>query len=455
MLKLQRGRYNVDFGKFYLNSNELTIETFSSGKLDISHLFHLNGEMVNIVITNNNGLSSNMSSNSVTTVSPSSNVKWTTFTLNGDLTFYRNGVQIASDILPYDTDLWLTFDKSVEPPNISISNPQHGDVLSYDGVLGKFINSTSSSSGSSNMSYKFIGGFPIVEPPTPNNGDWFIDISSHNLLFSVIDTNDNDHSDIFSKIGFNSIIRVNMNNGNNRYYCVTQSTPNDNWYIFKYDSSLSSTIEGTLTEDTVYDVSFFYQTVRNLDDLSDVYIDNPSENQLLQYDLLLGWTNKTVSNGGGIVPMAGITWTGSENRVISQYNIGDGTVLSLTSPTFTNNNSSLPINPTWSQHGTYPCLLVFNPSNAVTLKLDWHIKFSSIPNNSFEIGYAWRDGYFTKMDSIVSGQMSYSGSVILVGDGTYGPNLNLFLSMRCTNALNQTVTITMLNFTVVGDRVIS
>ena len=304
MMKLQRARNNVDFGKFYLKPNELQIETFYRDKLDATHLFHIDGEIINVVITNNNGISAVLSSSDINTVSPSNNIKWTI--IKGDIKFYRDGTQVFTDILPYDVDLTLTFDKSnledtfinhsiVSHTDVNVLDPVDGQVLTYDGVLGKFVNSTVSS-GPSNMPYKFIGGFSIDDSPSPTNGDWFIDTTSHNLLFSIFDTNDNDHSDILSKIGFNSIIRVNMTSGNNQYYCVTQATDNDNYYVFKYDNTLSSSVEGTLVEDTVYDVSFFYQTVRNLDDLGDVYIDNPTENQLLQYDLLLGWTNKNFPN---------------------------------------------------------------------------------------------------------------------------------------------------------------
>lgn len=349
MMKLQRARNNVSFGQFFLKSNELQIETFYRGKLDMTHLFHLNGEMINIIITNNNGISAVLSSSDVNTVAPSNNIKWTI--IKGDVKFYRDGTQVFTDIIPFDVDLTLTFDKSNledtfinhsigSHTDVNIIDPVDGQVMTYNGSLGKFVNAAISSS--SNMPYKFIEGFLIDDPPSPDNGDWFIDYTSHNLLFSVMDTNDNDHSDIFSKIGFNTIIRVNMTNGNHRYYCVTQATDNDNYYIFKYDNGLSSIVEGTLVEDTVYDVSFYYQTVRNIDDLGDVYIDSVAENQVLQYasvtiggEPTLIWTNKKPKaffNAGWFNDVSDTAQTNTSYNF--PYSAG-GVTFALNGPSFT------------------------------------------------------------------------------------------------------------------------
>ena len=112
----------------------------------------------------------------------------------------------------------------------------------------KYTMTSSPSSNNDVIQYKFIGGFPIseVDTMTISAGEWYIDLATYNLLFSKIDSNENTHTDILSKIGFNSIICINMANGKNRYYCITQ-TVGSNYVVFKYDNSLSSSTEGTLT----------------------------------------------------------------------------------------------------------------------------------------------------------------------------------------------------------------
>ena len=144
-LRLKRAS-NVNFGQFYLNSKELIIETYHEGKLDISHLFHLDGMIVTIVISNNSWYICNTDITHITTVVPCSGLKWTKFTLD-DIKFYKDGTLSSSDILPYDVDLVLTFDKSYPEVNtvtdltdILITNPQHGELLAYDAGSGKFIN---------------------------------------------------------------------------------------------------------------------------------------------------------------------------------------------------------------------------------------------------------------------------------------------------------------------------
>ena len=151
-LRLKRAN-DVNYGQFYLSSNELTIETFHEGKLDISHLFHLDGMIVTITITNNSGISVTLLSHSLSTIEPCSGLKWTKFTLD-DIKFYRDGTQVSNDILPYDVDLVFTFDKSYPEVNtvtdltdIAITNPQHGEVLAYDSGSGKFINVPASAGG--------------------------------------------------------------------------------------------------------------------------------------------------------------------------------------------------------------------------------------------------------------------------------------------------------------------
>ena len=162
------------------------------------------------------------------------------------------------------------------------------------------------------------------------------------------------------------------------------------------------------------------------------------------------WTNKTVSSGGGVVPIAEINWLGSEVKTISPSNIGDWTVLNVTDPSFTTNNSGL-----WTQNETYPCVLIYNSSNAVSLKIDWFIKLSGSLVQTFEIGYAFNDGQGVTIDKIPSGVLSYSGTKLINYVGMMGATSNFFLCMRCTSASNQSITIIKLNFMVTCDRVIS
>lgn len=180
---------------------------------------------------------------------------------------------------------------------------------------------------------------------------------------------------------------------------------------------------------------------------------------------LRGYTGNTGPTGaigptgplsnGGIVPFAGIHWTGDELITISPAFVNQWTNVIVTSPTFTNNNSVLPINPTWSQLNASG--FVFNPAKNVTIKFDWSIVFSYVSSFKMEIGVDWRNtGNPIILDTIVpgSGQNSYSGSIIL-GGAIASANNDLVFLMRCTEDANKPIPVKKLALTVVCDRIIS
>lgn len=168
--------------------------------------------------------------------------------------------------------------------------------------------------------------------------------------------------------------------------------------------------------------------------------------------------NGTPSNplvaSGSPTPFASINYHTQYNQVVSQYNVGDPSVINNAGVSFLSNNTSLPINPTWEQHGTYPSALNYIPQKPVTIKVDWHLDIESFPAQTFEIGYGFIDGTMTAVDVLRTGTKVYSGSIIRHYDGVIAPPILFYLALRCTTALNQTVTINKFNYVITCDRAI-
>ena len=91
---------------------------------------------------------------------------------NGIWNVYVSLISDGIRILTRDDPIFVSIDiDKSDPSYISLAEPQAGDVLTYDGVSGKSINTPSSDGSLSNMPYKFIGGFSIDDSPSPTNGD--------------------------------------------------------------------------------------------------------------------------------------------------------------------------------------------------------------------------------------------------------------------------------------------
>ncbi len=161
-----------------------------------------------------------------------------------------------------------------------------------------------------------------------------------------------------------------------------------------------------------------------------------------------------IQSGGGISPMVEISNYAQFSVAVSQFNIGDPTILNVANPIFNNNNASLPINPTWSQHGTYPSAVTFNPQKPVTIKVDWSLDVESFPAQTFDIGYGFINGTMTAIDRLRTGTKVYSGSFIRYYDALTLPPILFYFALRCTTAQNQTVTINKFNYTITCDRVV-
>ena len=299
-----------------------------------------------------------------------------------------------------------------------------------------------------------------ISIPVLDAGEFALDANNGFILIKYTDSNSADHQFLLRSIEFLSQIILKVSSTQRNRYCIesyAEDIPNAQ-VEYSYQTDIKLTVAEiaaiSLTIGKEYELEFIRTPGTTLDALSDVVITNPSDGQVLTFDTIMGWQNETPS-GGGAVAMAEINFVGSEALAVSPSNTGDWTILNVTSPSFTANNSGVPLNPTWSQHGTYPCALVYNSTKAVSLKIEWNIKFSSIPAQSFDIGIAFNDGIAVAIDSIASGVLSYSGTKVINYAGDLGSTSNLFLSMRCNNASNQSVTITKFNYSVVCDRAIT
>jgi len=332
MLKQQRTRNNVDFGKFSLTSNTLEIETFYRGKLDLSHLFHLNGEMVNVIITNNNGISASLSSSNVTLKSLSDNVKHTILT-HSDLKFYRDGTQVFTDILPYDVDLTLTFDKSNledtfinhsvgSHTDVNITDPQDGDVLTYDTNTNTFVNAPPVSVSTDNTTILGNGTagsaltvapkvvpyyhgqwqcgsvtYNVNTPPTPGAGTFYfqhttIYPNTYEMIINYTDLSAVNHTAEFEKLDYSSIIQIYSTDKTlKNKYIISQYVSIDGSTRKYYIDALQSSEEFTLVMMDSYQFDIVFYPVQDIDDLRNVAISNPINNQVLTYNGT-DWINK-------------------------------------------------------------------------------------------------------------------------------------------------------------------
>lgn len=338
MLKQQRTRNNVDFGKFSLTSNTLEIETFYRGKLDLSHLFHLNGEMVNVIITNNNGISASLSSSNVTLKSLSDNVKHTILT-HSDLKFYQDGIQVSTDIIPYNVDLTLTFDKSNledtfinhtigSHTDVNITDPQDGDVLTYDTNTNKFINSASTGLTAVSTDNTTILGngtagsaltvapkvvpyyhgqwqcgsvtYNVNTPPTPGAGTFYfqhttIYPNTYEMIINYTDLSAVNHTAEFEKLDYSSIIQIYSTDKTlKNKYIISQYVSIDGSTRKYYIDALQSSEEFTLVMMDSYQFDIVFYPVQDIDDLRNVAISNPINNQVLTYNGT-DWINSAIS----------------------------------------------------------------------------------------------------------------------------------------------------------------
>jgi len=324
-----------------------------------------------------------------------------------------------------------------------------------------FGNGTPSNPLRTAVSFPYTFGSAYTHPTTPTvvPGEFYLDATNHYILISKTDNRTNSHSSALTLLGYGSQITIPADIGKTNRYSILLSDIQADYVQYLYGPGNSS-IEDLTIYNGNYEIGLQFNPIYTMDHLQDVdTTTNPlSDGQVLTYDSLLGWTNETPAGGGGgggILPFAEITWNGSASFVVSQYNIGDGSILNNAAAVFKSNNSSLPINPTWSQFGTYPGAMVYNANKVMCLKVDWNIEITDIPAQTFEIMMSFKDGTSYTIDNVIAGKTNYSGSNIYDYNSIYSGTILLFLSIRCTTALNQTITLKRFNYTVSCDRSIT
>ena len=227
---------------------------------------------------------------------PTDNVNEIYFGVNGTATQDSNqftvSVNLESVLGSFTAELMYII-TIITPPNINsliginIDNPpNNGDVLTYSSASGNWQNQQPATYSTYRYQYTYKGTYTSPTYPTLTQGCLYIDTTNNMMYMNDTDTNASSHIVLFSKIGYGSIIEILLNvQYHQRYVLINVNANGDSYVEYKYDPSLSVLeADGSLTVGNIYDIEIHYQTIKNLDDLGDVDIATPLEDQLLTYD---------------------------------------------------------------------------------------------------------------------------------------------------------------------------
>ena len=148
------------------------------------------------------------------------------------------------------------------------------------------------------LPYTYGGTFVNPTPPTVISGNFYIDATNRYIIISKTDNLGNSHASGLALLDYGTQLTIQVANGKRNRYSLLELTSNQAGYVeLSYGNSLSNIEDGTYVSNGDYEMVVQYNAISKIDHLADVYIDSGTlvDNQLLQYDSLLGWTNKTVA----------------------------------------------------------------------------------------------------------------------------------------------------------------
>lgn len=228
-------------------------------------------------------------------------------------------IQTRTDHIFVKIDIDKSTDNFSELNDIVITNPQNGDILSYDDNLNKFVNAppvgvstdntTILGNGTANSAltvsprvfpyyypqYRYGGTYSHALPPSPGDGFFFYEPTYNELLISYTDNSGVSHENEMKKLDYSSTIHIYNDDKTlkNRYIFTQSSLSNPGYIIILCDDS-NVNIEFTFTSLETYSFEFIYSTVQDLEDLRNINVSAPVNNQVLSYSDGF-WINKTLS----------------------------------------------------------------------------------------------------------------------------------------------------------------
>lgn len=253
---------------------------------------------------------------------------------NISVTVIKDDIRIQTRIDPISVkiDIDKSTDNFSELNDIVITNPQNGDVLAYDDNLNKFVNTQHSSSVTWNditdkpttftpsahghtvndildfIPPAYYHGqwqcgsvtYNVNTPPTPGAGTFYfqhttIYPNTYEMIINYTDLSAVNHTAEFEKLDYSSIIQIYSTDKTlKNKYIISQYVSIDGSTRKYYIDALQSSEEFTLVMMDSYQFDIVFYPVQDIDDLRNVAISNPINNQVLTYNGT-DWINSAIS----------------------------------------------------------------------------------------------------------------------------------------------------------------
>lgn len=261
-------------------------------------------------------------------------------------------------------------------------NPSaHSHDVNADGITVQG-NGNGTALSTNEYQWKFGGTYNGVLPAYQSGEFWIDDVNNH-LLLHKFDALGLSHGNLLASLEYCSqIIFVSSSKQRNRY--SISSIDNQAFYVeyvYQTDAKLTVLEEPmfSMVVGKPYQFQVLQQPVFNLDHLLDVVISSPNDGELLEYDVIQGWINKSVPK---ILPMCSNSFT-SAGTAMTLTTQGTWYPIELTGIGFLRNTND------WS-NATDSTTLQYNPiAKAMCFRVSWDFEIIMATASNIEFKITW------------------------------------------------------------------